>query len=139
MEEYLKPTEFFDFDEPEVHEYASRNSDEKKTATENAVSLYYAVRDGFKYNPYTLDLLRDGLRASNLVKRKSGYCHRESDSSGGERESRRHSEPSEFLQRQKPHCDRENRENSRHKRFWFFTARRNCLLERSMAENDAGF
>jgi transglutaminase-like putative cysteine protease len=74
MNKYLEPTEFLDFDEPEVREFASRNSDEKKTATENAVSLYYAVRDGFKYNPYTLDLRRDGLRASNLVKRKSGYC-----------------------------------------------------------------
>ncbi len=74
MNEYLKPTEFLDFDKPEVREFAERNSDKNKTATENAVSLYYAVRDGFTYNPYTLDLRRTGLRASNLVVRKSGYC-----------------------------------------------------------------
>lgn len=74
MNEYLKPTEFLDFDKPEVREFAERNSDKNKTATENAVSLYYAVRDGFTYNPYTLDLRRTGLRASNLVLRKSGYC-----------------------------------------------------------------
>lgn len=74
MNEYLKPTEFLDSDEPEVREFAQRNSDKNKTATENAVSLYYAVRDGFTYNPYTLDLRRTGLRASNLVVRKSGYC-----------------------------------------------------------------
>ncbi len=74
MEEYLKPTEFLDFDNSDVREFAERNSDAKKSATENAVSLYYAVRDGFTYNPYTLDLRRTGLRASNLVGRKSGYC-----------------------------------------------------------------
>ena len=74
MNEYLKPTEFLDFDKPEVREFARRNSDENKSATENAVSLYYAVRDGFTYDPYTLDLRRGGLKASNLVARKSGYC-----------------------------------------------------------------
>jgi transglutaminase-like putative cysteine protease len=74
MDEYLKSTEFLDFDEPEVREFAERNSDQNKTATQNAVSLYYAVRDGFTYNPYTLDLRRTGLKASNLVRRKSGYC-----------------------------------------------------------------
>jgi len=74
MNEYLKPTEFLDFDKPEVREFAERNSDKNKTVTENAVLLYYAVRDGFTYNPYTLDLRRMGLRASNLVVRKSGYC-----------------------------------------------------------------
>jgi transglutaminase-like putative cysteine protease len=74
MNEYLKPTEFLDFDEPEVRDFAERHSNKNKTATENAVSLYYAVRDGFTYNPYTLDLRRTGLRASDLVGRKSGYC-----------------------------------------------------------------
>jgi transglutaminase-like putative cysteine protease len=74
MNEYLEPTEFLDFDDRAVRKFASRNSDENKTAKENAVSLYYAVRDDFTYNPYTLDLRRAGLKASNLVGRKSGYC-----------------------------------------------------------------
>ncbi|MDQ3042522.1 MAG: transglutaminase family protein [Acidobacteriota bacterium] len=74
MNEYLESTEFLDFDNAAVRDFAGRNSDENKSATENAVSLYYAVRDGYTYNPYTLDLRREGLRASNLVGRKSGYC-----------------------------------------------------------------
>ncbi len=74
MNEYLEPTEFLDFDNADVREFAGRHSDANKSPTENAVSLYYAVRDGFTYNPYTLDLRREGLRASNLVTRKSGYC-----------------------------------------------------------------
>ena len=74
MKEYLEPTEFLDFDNADVSEFAKQNSDANKSAMENAVRLYYAVRDGYIYNPYTLDLRRDGLKASNLVNRKSGYC-----------------------------------------------------------------
>ena len=74
MKKYLEPTEFLDFDNAAVREFAVRNSDVNKSARENAVSLYYAVRDGFTYNPYTLDFRRTGFRASNLVERKSGYC-----------------------------------------------------------------
>jgi len=74
MKKYLEPTEFLDFDNAAVREFAEQNSDVNKSARENAVSLYYAVRDGFTYNPYTLDFRRTGFRASNLVERKSGYC-----------------------------------------------------------------
>ncbi len=74
ISEYLEPTEFLDFANADVIEFTRRNSSKNKTAAENAVSLYYAVRDGFTYNPYTLDLRREGLKASNLVNRKSGYC-----------------------------------------------------------------
>lgn len=74
MNKYLEPTAFLDFDNAAVREFAARNSGANKSAAENAVSLYYAVRDGFTYNPYTLDLRREGLKASNLVTRKSGYC-----------------------------------------------------------------
>ncbi len=74
MNEYLEPTEFLDFDDASVREFAERNSDAKKSAKENAVSLYNAVRDGFRYNPNRLDLRREGLKASNLLTRKSGYC-----------------------------------------------------------------
>lgn len=74
MNEYLKPTEFLNFDDAEVREFARRNSDAEKSAKENAVSLYYAVRDGFQYNPNILDLRRTGLKASDLLTRKRGYC-----------------------------------------------------------------
>lgn len=74
MNEYLEPTEFLDFDNESVREFAERNSDAKKSAKENAVSLYYAVRDGFRYNPNVLDLRREGLKASNLLTRTRGYC-----------------------------------------------------------------
>jgi hypothetical protein len=74
MQEYLQPTEFLDFDDANVCEFAGRNSAGAKTEREKAVKLYYAVRDGFQYNPNVLDLRREGLRASNLLTRNRGYC-----------------------------------------------------------------
>ena len=74
MEEYLQPTEFLDFDRESVREFAETNARGAKNETERAIALYYAVRDGFQYNPNLLDLRRTGLRASDLLTRTRGYC-----------------------------------------------------------------
>ncbi len=74
MENYLQPTEFLNYDNESVREFAERNSDGATTNKEKAVKLYYAVRDGFQYNPNVLDLSRKGLTASDLLKRNRGYC-----------------------------------------------------------------
>ncbi|MEO6588993.1 MAG: transglutaminase family protein [Pyrinomonadaceae bacterium] len=74
MEEYLQPTEFLNFDDESVSEFAERNCEGATTEKEKAVKLYYAVRDGFQYNPNILDLRREGLKASDLLKRNRGYC-----------------------------------------------------------------
>lgn len=74
MQEYLQPTEFLNFDCESVREFAEKNSAGAKSDTEKAVALYYAVRDGFQYNPYIIDLRREGLTASNLLTRERGYC-----------------------------------------------------------------
>ena len=74
MENYLNPTYFLDFDNREVGEFVQKNSSPGQTDKENAVQLYYAVRDGFKYNPYVLDLRKTGPKASSLLKKRSGYC-----------------------------------------------------------------
>lgn len=74
IDEYLKPTEFLDHDDPAVKAFASKNTDRNLSDIENAVRLYYAVRDGFQYDPYVLDLRRTGPRASSLALKRSGYC-----------------------------------------------------------------
>ena len=66
MQEYLQPTEFLNFDQSSVREFAEKNTVGAKTETEKAIALYYAVRDGFQYNPYILDLRRAGLKASDF-------------------------------------------------------------------------
>lgn len=62
-----------DSDHPEVRAFAQRHAagaDDR----ERAVSLYYAVRDGFRYDPYRLDLSADGMRASTVLAQGYGWC-----------------------------------------------------------------
>jgi len=74
MREFLEPTEFLDFDQKSVRDFAETNTIGAKNNTEKAIALYRAVRDGFQYNPYLLDLRRTGLTASDLLTRDHGYC-----------------------------------------------------------------
>jgi transglutaminase-like putative cysteine protease len=39
-----------------------------------AVALYYAVRDGFRYDPYRIDLSPEGMRASTVLRVGYGWC-----------------------------------------------------------------
>lgn len=74
MEEYLKPTYYIDYDHPAVAEFASRNSESGKTEIEKAVQLYYAVRDGIRYNPYSMEPGKKSMKASSVLNRGNGYC-----------------------------------------------------------------
>lgn len=73
MEE-LQATTFIDADHPDVIAYANANCRAADGKRENAVSLYYAVRDDFRYDPYTLDLSVAGLRASRVLETQTGWC-----------------------------------------------------------------
>ncbi len=76
MELYLKPTYFIDADHPEVIAFAEKHIQGKENATERAIALYYAVRDGFRYNPHDPDIRHESLKASHLLNRvkQEGYC-----------------------------------------------------------------
>jgi transglutaminase-like putative cysteine protease len=74
LKNYLKTTEFLDFDSQEVQDFVEKYTKPQQTDVQKAVALYNAVRDGFFYNPYKLDLRRNGLKASTLLKRDYGYC-----------------------------------------------------------------
>lgn len=74
MENCLRPTEFLDSDHASVREYAAHHTSGSESDIDKAVKLYYAVRDGFQYDPYVLDLRRHAMTASALLSRKSGYC-----------------------------------------------------------------
>ncbi len=74
MENYLRPTEFLDSDHTLVREFAERHTAGQADDVNKAVALYYAVRDGFQYDPYVLDLRRPSLKASALLAKSRGYC-----------------------------------------------------------------
>ncbi len=69
----LTPTYFVDSDHPSVTEFASRHAGTGDD-TARAVRLFYAVRDGFRYDPYQIDLSPAGMRASTVIARGYGWC-----------------------------------------------------------------
>ena len=69
----LAPTALLDSDHPAVAAFArehARGADDR----ERAVALYYAVRDGFRYDPYRIDLTLPGMRASTVLEFGYGWC-----------------------------------------------------------------
>ena len=69
----LQPTALLDSDHPAVVAFAARHgggADDRQ----RAVSLYYAVRDGFRYDPYRIDLSPAGMRASTVLANGFGWC-----------------------------------------------------------------
>jgi transglutaminase-like putative cysteine protease len=70
----LKPTAFIDSDHEAVREFAAKHSDPARSDRDNAVALYYAIRDDFRYDPYSIDLTLEGLRASHVLEIERGWC-----------------------------------------------------------------
>ncbi|MGH3753024.1 MAG: transglutaminase-like domain-containing protein [Pseudonocardiaceae bacterium] len=71
----LQPTEFIDYRCDEVQDFVERwVPAAASTDTERAVSLYYAVRDKVRYEIYGADFSRSGLRASQVLRARSGMC-----------------------------------------------------------------
>ena len=74
MNEYLQPGRFIDSDHPEVIAFAERNRGASADLREQAVSLYYAVRDQVRYNPYTFSRDPQTLKASHALSAGESYC-----------------------------------------------------------------
>ncbi len=74
LQQYLQPTPSIDRDNPVVAAYAKAHAGGSADPREQAISLYYAVRDGIRYDPYTLDLSIEGLRASTTLRTGRGWC-----------------------------------------------------------------
>ncbi len=72
--DYLSATTCLDVDHPAVQHLAARAMDGLVGDVERAVALYYAVRDGFWYDPYSADFSAEGLRASTVIERGRGFC-----------------------------------------------------------------
>ena len=71
---YMEPTEFFDFDDQAVRDFACGAIGDAPTAKEKAIKLFYAVRDSIRYDPYSITLNRATYKASHILGAKSGFC-----------------------------------------------------------------
>ncbi len=71
---YLTPTEIIDSHHRSIRDYAARRIGQSKDPVEISVKLYLAVRDGIRYDPYSLFYLPDHYRASEVLRRGRGFC-----------------------------------------------------------------
>ncbi len=74
MMQFIEPTATVDSDNPLIVEFARRSSGDARDPGTQATRLYYAVRDGIRYDPYTLDLSVHGLKASTTLSAQRGWC-----------------------------------------------------------------
>lgn len=68
-----QPGIYVDSGHPTIIEFARRHA-AGTGDIERAVSLYYAVRDGFRYDPYRIDLSPEGMKASTVIAKGHGWC-----------------------------------------------------------------
>lgn len=74
MLDALKPTPAVNSDHRSVVAFAEANTKGAGNDVERAVQLYYAVRDGIRYDPYSLILTVPGLSASATLEAGRGWC-----------------------------------------------------------------
>lgn len=74
MQQYIQPSPTVDFDNITVMKFATENSGNSTDRREQAISLYYAVRDSIRYDPYSMNLSIEGLRASATLSIGRGWC-----------------------------------------------------------------
>jgi transglutaminase-like putative cysteine protease len=73
MNEYLAPGRYINSSHPAIQEFSRENSS-GSSERERAVSLYYAVRDKIRYNPFLDFADPDVFRASAVLKAGQGFC-----------------------------------------------------------------
>lgn len=74
LERYLRPTPAIDSDNEEIRDFAEDVTRGAKDEVEVAVRLFYAVRDGIWYDPYTPFHRLADYKASEVLKRKRAFC-----------------------------------------------------------------
>lgn len=71
--EHLQPGRFVDSDHPDVIAFSREHAGDG-SPRERAVRLYYAVRDRFRYDPYGIQFTEEGMKASAVLRRGTGFC-----------------------------------------------------------------
>jgi transglutaminase-like putative cysteine protease len=59
---------------PAVIEFTERHCEGAHSSVNKAIKLYYAIRDGIRYDPYKIDLTLSGMRASTTLLNQRGWC-----------------------------------------------------------------
>jgi Transglutaminase-like superfamily len=70
----LAVTEFLDWDSDTVRRYTEKAVGNERDPVQQAVKLFYHVRDKIRYDVYGVDMTRNGLRASSIIENRAGFC-----------------------------------------------------------------
>mgnify|MGYP001546293293 CR=1 FL=1 len=71
---YLESSYFFDFEDEIIQELIRDLTKDSISEKEKAIALYVKVRDDWRYDPYTISMLKENYKASNIAQKASGNC-----------------------------------------------------------------
>ena len=74
MEEYLCATPCMDTESPAIQAFTREAVGDATTDVDRAIRLFYAVRDGIRYNPYSFGIDPALFVASAVLERKESFC-----------------------------------------------------------------
>jgi transglutaminase-like putative cysteine protease len=71
---YLAPTWFLDCDSDAVKSFTKEAVGSETDPVRKGIRLFYAVRDGFRYDPFSISLTPEAFRASDVLSKGQGFC-----------------------------------------------------------------
>src|SRR3990172_3866689 len=72
--EYLASTRFLDCESAPLRRFANATTAGTESDVDRAVKLFYAVRDGWRYDPFSVRLAPEEYVATNVLAAGRGYC-----------------------------------------------------------------
>lgn len=73
-DELRSPTSTIESDSPAVADFVALKTAGADSEIQRARSLFYAVRDTIRYDPYHIDLSVNGMKASTTLSTGQGWC-----------------------------------------------------------------
>lgn len=73
MSTFLEETHSLNFNHPDFNEFL-KGFNFSENPTDNAKEAYFKIRDLFLYDPYHLDLNKNALIASEIIKKRRAWC-----------------------------------------------------------------
>ncbi|WP_010516843.1 transglutaminase-like domain-containing protein [Croceivirga radicis] len=74
MEQYLKETAYLNYSAKEIQDLIEPFKNKGLTPVEIAKQVYLLVRDGYRYDPYTISIDKNHYIVSNLAVKTKGHC-----------------------------------------------------------------
>jgi transglutaminase-like putative cysteine protease len=74
LSEYLTPTYYINSDHPSIKQFVADTLNNESDQVQQAIALYYAVRDQFRYDPYSFSMEKSAFQASFILSKGHGWC-----------------------------------------------------------------